>query len=69
MAGKDIKNGCLLIGDDGKILVIGEKIDAPSDSEIIDVEGRLVTPVALRHIATSGSVIFRVRIITNPQAL
>ena len=44
MAGEDIKNGCLLIGDGGKILAIGEKIDAPSDAEIIDAEGRLVTP-------------------------
>ena len=44
MAGKDIKNGCLLIGDDGKILEIGERVDAPSCAEIIDAVGRLVTP-------------------------
>ena len=44
MAGEDIKNGCLLIGDDGKINEIGESIVAPVGAEIIDAEGRLVTP-------------------------
>lgn len=44
MAGKDIENGCLLIGDDGKILEIDESIDAPDNAEVINAEGRLVTP-------------------------
>lgn len=44
MAGEDIKNGCLLIGDDGKILEIGESVTAPDGAKIIDAEGRLVTP-------------------------
>ncbi len=44
MAGDDIQNGCLLIGDDGKILNVGESINPPSGAEIIDAEGRLVTP-------------------------
>ncbi len=44
MAGDDIKNGCLLIGDDGKILSVGENINVPTGANIIDAEGRLVTP-------------------------
>ena len=43
MAGPDILNGCVLIGDDGKILSVGEHIDAP-EATVIDAEGRLVTP-------------------------
>ena len=44
MAGKDIEKGALLIGDDGKILEIGESITVPDGAKIIDAEGRLVTP-------------------------
>jgi len=44
MAGKDIENGCILISDDGKIVDVGTNIDAPADCEVIDAEGRLVTP-------------------------
>lgn len=44
MAGEPIENGCLLIGDDGKILDIGKNIAAPKEAEIIDAKGRLVTP-------------------------
>ena len=43
MAGADIPNGCVLIGDDGKILSVAEHIDAP-EAAVIDAEGRLVTP-------------------------
>ena len=43
MAGADIPNGSVLIGDDGKILAVGENLEAPG-AEIIDAEGRLVTP-------------------------
>ena len=43
IVGNDIPNGCVLIGDDGKILQIAETIDAPG-AEIIDTQGRLVTP-------------------------
>ena len=43
MAGPDIPNGCVLIGDDGKIVSVAEYIDAP-DAAVIDAEGRLVTP-------------------------
>ncbi len=44
MAGQDIQNGCLLMGDDGKIKAVGTQIDAPAGAEVIDAEGRLVTP-------------------------
>lgn len=44
MAGADIENGCVLIGDDGKILEVGANIEAPEGAEIIDAENRLVTP-------------------------
>ena len=43
MAGPDIPNGCLLIGDDGKIHSVAAAIDCP-DAQVIDAGGRLVTP-------------------------
>ena len=43
MAGPDLENGCILIGDDGKILEVAPSIDAP-DAQVINAEGRLVTP-------------------------
>lgn len=43
MAGPDIPNGCVLIGEDGKIISVAEHIDAP-EATVIDAEGRLVTP-------------------------
>ena len=43
MAGPDIPNGCILIGDDGKIVSVAECIEAP-EATVIDAEGRLVTP-------------------------
>ena len=44
MAGADIENGSVLIGDDGKILEVGARITAPEGVEVIDAGGRLVTP-------------------------
>ena len=44
MAGADLKNGCVLIGDNGKILKVTEKIEAPQGADVIDAQGRLVTP-------------------------
>ena len=44
MAGADIENGCVLIGDDGKISAVGKDIEAPEGACVIDAEGRLVTP-------------------------
>lgn len=44
MVGADIENGSVLIGDDGKIIAVGENIEAPECAAVIDAEGRLVTP-------------------------
>ena len=44
MVGDDIANGSILIGDDGKIISVGESIEAPAGATVIDAEGRLVTP-------------------------
>ena len=44
MAGADIENGCILIGDDGKIAAIGQNLTAPEGAAVIDAGGRLVTP-------------------------
>ena len=43
MAGPDIPGGCVLIGDDGKILSVGASITC-EDAVEIDAGGRLVTP-------------------------
>ena len=43
IVGEEIENGCLLI-DDGKIAALGREIPAPQEAEIIDAQGRLVTP-------------------------
>ena len=44
MVGEDIENGCVLIGDDGKIAAVGAELSAPADCTVIDAQGRLVTP-------------------------
>ena len=44
MAGPELENGCILIGDDGKIAAVAAQMDAPAGAEVIDAEGRLVTP-------------------------
>ncbi len=44
MAGPDLENGCLLLGDDGKILEVRPEIDCPDGARVIDAQGRLVTP-------------------------
>ena len=44
MAGPEWENGSVLIGDDGKLIAAGEGICAPEGCEIIDAQGRLVTP-------------------------
>ena len=44
MAGADIENGSVLIDDLGKIVAVGAGLEAPAGAEIIDAEGRLVTP-------------------------
>ena len=44
MAGPDLKDGAILIDDNGKILRIDSKISAPEGTRIINAGGRLVTP-------------------------
>lgn len=44
MAGPDLEKGCVLIGDDGKIAAVGQNLTAPEGTQIIDAQGRLVTP-------------------------
>ena len=44
MVGEDLKSGCLLIGDDGKIAALGAALEAPEGCAVIDAEGALVTP-------------------------
>ena len=44
MAGPDIPCGCVLIDDAGKIAQVAENIDAPAGAQVIDAQGRLVTP-------------------------
>ena len=44
MVGSDMENGCVLIGDDGKIVALGEDLTAPEGATVIDAAGRLVTP-------------------------
>ena len=44
ITGPDLENGCLLIGDDGKISAIGEEISLPEGAEVLDAQGALVTP-------------------------
>ncbi len=58
MAGKDIKNGCILVNDDGKIEKVAKKIEAPENVEVIDAGGRLVTPGCVdahTHIGIIGT--------------
>ena len=43
MAGPDIPKGCVLIGDDGKIVSVAESIEC-GNVTVIDAQGRLVTP-------------------------
>lgn len=44
MVGEDIENGCVLIGDDGKIAAVGADLRAPEGCTVIDAGGKLVTP-------------------------
>ena len=44
MAGPDIENGCVLIGDDGRIAAVGTGLACPEGAAVVDAAGRLVTP-------------------------
>lgn len=58
MVGEDIENGYVLIGDDGKIVSVGDSIEESADMTVIDAEGRLVTPGCVEahcHIGVHNS--------------
>ncbi len=44
MAGPDLEKGCVLIGDDGRIAAVGQTLEAPAGAQVLDAQGRLVTP-------------------------
>ena len=44
MAGPDIPNGEILIDDNGKIHAVGQNLQAPDGTAVINAEGRLITP-------------------------
>lgn len=44
MAGKDLPNGSILVGNGGKILAVGENVIPTENCQIIDAQGRLTTP-------------------------
>ena len=44
IVGEELENGCVLLGDDGKIAAIGAEISAPEGTQVVDAGGRLVTP-------------------------
>lgn len=59
MVGREINNGCVLIGDDGKIKAIGENIEE-SAALVVDAGGRLVTPGCVEahcHIGLEGTAV------------
>ena len=59
MAGEDIANGCVLIGDDGKIAAVGQDLCADG-ATVIDAGGRLVTPGCVDahcHIGVEGTAV------------
>ena len=58
MVGEDIENGCVLIGDDGKIVSVGKDISVDGNVLVIDAGGRLVTPGCVEahcHIGVHNS--------------
>lgn len=44
IVGEELENGCVLIDDAGKIAAVGAELEAPADAQVIDAQGRLVTP-------------------------
>ncbi len=44
MVSPDLERGCVLLGDDGKIVAVGAELECPPGAQVIDAQGRLVTP-------------------------
>lgn len=44
MVGPDLECGCILIDDYGKIVEVAQSCSAPEGTEVIDAQGKLVTP-------------------------
>ncbi len=44
IVGEEMMKGDVLIGDDGRIAAIGEKVDVPADTPVLDAAGCLVAP-------------------------
>ena len=44
MAGADIPGGNILIDNFGKIAAIGQELEIPEGTQVIDAGGKLVTP-------------------------
>lgn len=44
IVGEELMKGDVLIGDDGRIAAIGENVDVPTDTPVLDATGCLVTP-------------------------
>lgn len=44
MAGADLPGGSILIDECGKIAAIGQELELPEGAQVIDAQGRLVTP-------------------------
>ena len=71
IVGTDIPCGCVLIGDNGKIAAVGENIAAPEGAQVLDAQGRLVTPGCVDahcHIGLAyhnKTISFLLRIINN----
>lgn len=58
MTGAEFENGYVLIGNDGKILSVGEACNETSDMTVIDANGRLITPGCVEahcHIGVHNS--------------
>ena len=57
MVGEELGNGCILVDDNGKIAAIGADLTAPAGAQVIDVQGRLVTPGCVEahcHVGLHG---------------
>lgn len=53
MAGPDIENGQILL-DGGKIVAVGQTVDAPADAEVFDAPAASSPPASLTATATSA---------------